>query len=60
MRTKCLPLYLPAELYQELERRGSLQERDPIQEARFLIKQALATESTIDEPTSAVPAAASR
>ncbi len=44
MRDKCLPLYLPAELYAEIERRGRAQERDPVQEARYIIKSALAAD----------------
>jgi len=34
MRAKCLPLYLSSSIYAELERRGQVNERDPIQEAR--------------------------
>jgi len=41
MRTNILPIVLPKPLYKELERRAYAQERDPLQHARWLLKQAL-------------------
>ena len=41
MRTKCLPICLPADAYARLERRAKAADRDPLQQARFLLKQAL-------------------
>ncbi len=47
MRTKYVgPVHLPADLYQRLERRAVAEERDPLQVARWLLKQALDAEST--------------
>ncbi len=42
MRTNILPIVLPKPLYKELERRAYANERDPLQHARWLLKQALA------------------
>lgn len=44
MRTNILPIILPKPLYKELERRAYAQERDPLQHARWLLKQALTDE----------------
>ncbi len=41
MRTNILPIVLPKPLYKELERRAYAEERDPLQHARWLLKQAL-------------------
>jgi hypothetical protein len=41
MRTKCLPILLPASYYSRLEREARAAERDPVQQARFLLKRAL-------------------
>jgi len=41
MRTNILPIILPKPLYKELERRAYAQERDPLQHARWLLKQVL-------------------
>jgi hypothetical protein len=38
--TKCLPLYLGRDLYARLEREGKRHERDPIQQARWIIRRA--------------------
>jgi len=51
MRTKILPLVLPPDLYAELERRARSQERDPIQQARHLIRVALQHETPAERPT---------
>jgi len=46
MRTKCLPLYLPGDIYARLEREAETHERDASQHARYLLKQALRAEDT--------------
>lgn len=43
MRSNCLPIYLDNEAYQTLEQRARDEERDPIQQARWMLKQALET-----------------
>ena len=45
MRTKCLPLYIPSDLYKRLEERATAEERDPLQQARWLLKQALSEDT---------------
>ena len=49
-RTKVLPIYLPADAYANLERLARSQEREPVQQARWIIKQAL-DERTTDRLT---------
>lgn len=51
MRDKCLPLYLSADLYRRLEQQALAWERDPIQQARWLLKEALRQETPTDRPT---------
>lgn len=47
MRTKYVGVvHLPADLYQRLERVAEAQERDPLQQVRWLLKQALDAEPT--------------
>ena len=41
MRTKVLPIILPPSTYRRLELKARAQERDPLQQARWLLKQAL-------------------
>jgi len=41
MRAKPLPLYLDAALYARLSSLAAEQDRDPIQQARWILKQAL-------------------
>ncbi len=41
MRSKVLPVILPPRSYAELERQARASERDPIQQARWLLRQAL-------------------
>lgn len=41
MRTKILPIILPPSTYKRLEREAYAEERDPLQHARWLLKQAL-------------------
>ncbi len=47
--TKTVPLVLERELYERIEREGMEQERDAVQQCRFLIKRALA-QSTNQTP----------
>ena len=55
MRTKYVgPVHLPADLYQRLERRALVEERDPLQQARWLLRQALGDE----RPPERLPVAA--
>ncbi len=57
-RTKYLPLYLSGDVYTRLERDAEMQERDPYQHARWLIKQALRAEGTHEDARVPVEAAA--
>jgi hypothetical protein len=41
MRTKILPIILPPSMYRQLEREGRAQERDVLQQARWILKRAL-------------------
>ena len=41
MRTRVLPIILPPSTYRRLELEARAQERDPLQQARWLLKQAL-------------------
>ena len=41
MRTKILPIVLSPDYYTRLEREADAQERDPLQQARWILKQAL-------------------
>ena len=41
MRTRCLPILLPPSYYRRLEREARAAERDPVQQARWILKQAL-------------------
>jgi hypothetical protein len=43
MRTKILPIVLPPTLYKRLERDGRAEERDVLQQARWVLKRALET-----------------
>jgi len=56
-RTKFLPLYLSGDIYTRLERDAEMQDRDPYQHARHLLKQALDT-PTLADPHTRVPAEA--
>ena len=47
MRTRCLPILLPPSYYR-LEREAQAAERDPVQQARWILKQALLAD---EEPT---------
>ncbi len=50
-RTKYLPLYLSGAMYTRLERDAEMQERDPYQHARYLLKQALGAPTSADPHT---------
>lgn len=50
MRHRCLPLYVSADLYSQLEQAGRNEERDPIQQARYLLKRCLADHRAGTEP----------
>lgn len=56
MRTNILPIVLPKPLYRELERMAQANERDPLQQARWMLRQALETPEPKDAPA-ALPAA---
>lgn len=40
-QNKRLPLVIPADLYRRLERAAEAEDRDPIQQARVIIRRAL-------------------
>ena len=54
-RTKVIPLHLPGDVYARLQREALAAERDPIQHARWLLKQSLG-EPPADRPVLAAPA----
>ena len=41
MREKCIPLYLPPSIYEQLVALAQAEERDPSQQARWLLRRAL-------------------
>ena len=52
MRTKYVGLIrLPADLYERLEERALAEERDPLQQARWLLRQALMGQETGEQDT---------
>lgn len=55
MGSRLIPLYLPHPVYQELARQAADQDRDPIQQARFLLKRALRTTSQGSRHSAARP-----
>lgn len=60
MRPRTLPIILPPAMYERLEREARAQERDAVQQARWILKQALSTPETTNaagrEPaTAAMP-----
>lgn len=58
-RLNILPIVLPKPLYQELERQAYADDRDPLQQARWMLKRALETPESKTAPAlpaSAVPA----
>ena len=42
-RINILPIVLPKPLYKQLEREAYAQDRDPLQQARFILRRALET-----------------
>ena len=50
MRSKILPIVLPPSLYRKLELDGRAQERDAVQQARWLLKRALEEPKREPEP----------
>jgi hypothetical protein len=44
VRTNCIPIYLPPDVYARLERDARANERDPVQQARWILKQGLPPE----------------
>jgi hypothetical protein len=51
MRIKVLPpIVLPSDAYARLERQARANERDALQEARWLLKEALKRETPADRP----------
>jgi hypothetical protein len=55
VREKCLPLYLPPDVYRRLEQRALAEEREPVQQARWLLRQVLE-----DDQRAAASASAAR
>jgi len=53
MQNKILPIVLPPALYRKLEIDGRAQERDAVQQARWLLKQALEPKTVAPAPASA-------
>ena len=51
-RTRYVPLYLPGDVYARLEQQALAAERDPMQHARWLIRQAV---DPGDRPAAIVP-----
>ena len=45
MRTRILPIVLPPTLYRKLELDGRAQERDAVQQARWILKRALSDQN---------------
>jgi hypothetical protein len=52
MRFKTLPIILPPAMYERLEREARAQERDAVQQARWILKRALETSPTDPAPQS--------
>jgi hypothetical protein len=51
VRQKILPIILPSDAYARLERQARANERDTLQQARWLLKEALRREAPIDRST---------
>jgi hypothetical protein len=47
MRAKLIPLYLPPDLYSRLERAARAEDREPVQQAAWLLRRALDTPSAL-------------
>lgn len=57
MHPPVMPIVLDADVYSRLERLAEAQERDPVQQARWLLRQALASEQTPHDLEGAATAA---
>lgn len=57
-RLNILPIVLPKPLYQELERQAYAEDRDPLQQARWMLKRAI--ESSESKPAPAEQPALAR
>jgi hypothetical protein len=55
--TKCLPINLPVDMYQQLDALAQTQERDAVQQARWMLKQAIQAAAPSAGETKALPAA---
>jgi hypothetical protein len=53
MRSKILPIILPPTLYKRLERDGRAEERDALQQARWILKRALDAPAKTPDPKTA-------
>ena len=51
MRVKTLPIILPPAMYERLEREARAQERDAVQQARWILKRALETPQNDPAPS---------
>ena len=51
MAIKVLHIVLPSDAYARLERQARAHERDALQEARWMLKEALRREAPADRPT---------
>ncbi len=43
MRNRLLPLYIPADVYRRIEQAGHAEERDVLQQVRWILKRAVET-----------------
>ena len=57
MRVKTLPIILPPAMYERLEREARAQERDAVQQARWILKRHLDT-SVMENAAGVEPASA--
>lgn len=53
MRTRPLPLYIPSDMYARLERLGQTEERNVLQQARWILRRAL--DAPDEQPQTASP-----
>lgn len=51
MAIKVLPIVLPSDAYARLERQARTNERDALQQARWLLKEALRRDTPADRPS---------
>ena len=55
MRNRLLPLYIPADVYRRIEQAGHAEERDALQQARWILKRAMEAPSG-DLASDSIPA----